>query len=142
MPIQLPATEVCSFCGTLSGRFPFTILENGPDVAIFVTREQRGLGHLLVLPIAHRPTVVDLAPAEAAAVMDGVQRAARAVSAAFDPAGICVWQNNGVPARQMVPHVHFHVAGTHPGGGTEWGPVPRLAITETDKLGELLQPHL
>ncbi len=142
MPIQLPESEVCSFCGTLSGRFPFTILERDADVAIFVTREQRGLGHLLVLPVAHRPTVVDMPAAEAAAVMRAVQRAARAVSAGFDPDGICVWQNNGVPARQMVPHVHFHVAGTRPGGGTEWGEVPRLSITETDQIGALLKPHL
>lgn len=133
---------MCSFCGTLDGRFPYTILERGDDVAIMVTREQRGVGHLLVLPIAHRETVLDLSPAEAAAVMAGVQRAARVLSAAHDPDGICVWQNNGVPARQTVPHVHFHVAGTLPDGGTEWGDVPKLSVAETDAIAATLRPYL
>jgi histidine triad (HIT) family protein len=132
----------CSFCGTLDGEFPYTILCRDDETAIMVTREQRGVGHLLVIPIAHRATVLDLAPDEAAAVMTGVQRAARALSAAYDPEGICVWQNNGVPARQMVPHVHFHVAGTLPGGGTEWGEVPRLSVPETDAIAEKLRPYL
>ena len=142
MAIAVPETETCSFCGTLDGRFPYTILERGDDVAIMVTREQRGVGHLLVLPIAHRETVLDLAPAEAAAVMAGVQRAARILSAAHDPDGICVWQNNGVPARQTVPHVHFHVAGTLPAGGTEWGDVPTLSVAETDAIAATLRPYL
>ncbi|BCJ36706.1 hypothetical protein Athai_42090 [Actinocatenispora thailandica] len=142
MAIAIPETERCSFCGTLAGDFPYTILHRDDETAIMVTREQRGVGHLLVIPIVHRATVLDLAPDEAAAVMAGVQRAARALSAAYDPDGICVWQNNGVPARQMVPHVHFHVAGTLPGGGTEWGEVPRLSVPETDTIAEQLRPYL
>lgn len=142
MPIELPDADPCSFCVTLAGAHPFTVLERGPRVAIFVTREQRGLGHLLVLPVEHRPTVLDLTYEEGAAIMDSVRRAARAVTAAYDPAGICVWQNNGVPAHQAVPHVHVHVAGTYPGRGTEFGRVPRLAVAETDRIGDLLRPHL
>lgn len=142
MAIALPEAAVCSFCGTLAGDFPYTILDRDDEVAIMVTREQRGVGHLLVIPVRHRATVLDLEPAEAAAVMAGVQRAARLVSAAHDPDGICVWQNNGVPARQTVPHVHFHVAGTLPGGGTEWGDVPRLSVAETDAIADRLRPYL
>jgi histidine triad (HIT) family protein len=74
--------------------------------------------------------------------MDGVVRATRAIIAAFDPEGVAVWQNNGVPAHQSVPHVHVHVAGTLPQGGTEWGPVERLAVAQTDLIAERLRPHL
>jgi histidine triad (HIT) family protein len=140
--IAVPETGSCSFCGTLEGRLPFTVLDRNDEVATLVTREQRGLGHLLVIPVQHRCTVLDLAPDEAAAVMAGVQRAARLVAEVYDPAGICVWQNNGVPAHQTVPHVHFHVAGTLPGGGTEWGEVPRLSVAETDAIAAKLRPYL
>ena len=142
MAIAVPETAACSFCGTLDGRFPYTILARDDEVAIMVTREQRGLGHLLVIPVEHRPTVLDLDPREAAAVMTAVQRAARLVSAAYDPDGICVWQNNGVPANQTVPHVHFHVAGTFPGRGTDWGEVPRLSVAETDAIAATFRPYL
>ncbi|MFI9842453.1 HIT family protein [Nonomuraea sp. NPDC051941] len=69
-------------------------------------------------------------------------RAARAIAAAYDPGGIAVWQNNGAPAHQTVPHVHFHVAGTLPDGGTRWGEVPRLDLDETDGIAKRLSLHL
>ena len=74
--------------------------------------------------------------------MDAVARATRAILGAFDPGGVAVWQNNGIPAHQTVPHVHIHVAGTLVGGGTQWGDVERLATTVTDQIAARLQPHL
>ena len=142
MPIDVPHEAECSFCDYLAGRRPYTLLDRSDLVAILVTREQRGVGHLLVIPIAHRETILDVEPTEAAALMAGVQRAARAVAAAYDPAGISVWQNNGIPSRQSVPHVHVHVAGTLPEGGTHWDEVPRLPIDETGAIAARLRPFL
>jgi len=53
-----------------------------------------------------------------------------------------VWQNNGIPAHQSVPHVHVHVAGTLPDGGTDWGDVERLTVAETAAIAEQLRAHL
>jgi hypothetical protein len=75
-------------------------------------------------------------------LMNAVRRAARAIAAAYDPGGIAVWQNNGAPAHQTVPHAHFHVAGTLPGGGTRSGEVPPLDLDETDAITKRLSPHL
>ena len=74
--------------------------------------------------------------------MDATIRAVCAIQGAFDPEGIAVWQNNGLPADQIVPHVHVHVAGTLPGGGTQWGAVQRLPTEATDRIAEQLEPHL
>jgi hypothetical protein len=38
----------------------------------------------------------------------------------------------------MIPHLHFHVAGTLPGGGTEWGSVKERSIAETDDIAARL----
>lgn len=142
MPIRVPTPARCSFCDYLSGVKPFTILERTPLTATLVTREQRGSAHVLVITTAHRETLLDLEAQEAAAVMDGVQRAARAITAAHDPDGIAVWQNNGTPASQSVPHVHVHVAATLPGGGTNWGDVPALSLDETAEIAARLSRHL
>jgi histidine triad (HIT) family protein len=142
VPILLPTPERCSFCDYLSGHRRFTILDRTPLTAMLVTREQRGAVHVLVIPVRHRETVLDLHPAEAAALMVDVQRASRAIAAESDPEGIAVWQNNGTPAHQSVPHVHVHVAATLPGGGTNWGDVPALPVDETDRIGDRLRPHL
>ncbi len=53
--------------------------------------------------------------------------------------GIAVWQNNGVSAGQAIGHVHFRVAGTLDGGGTEWGRVPEISIEETDEIANRLR---
>jgi len=141
VPLLLPNDDPCSFCEYLAGRRPYTILFRDELTATLVTREQRGRGHVLVIPVAHRATILDLAPEEEAVLLSAVSRAARTISAMYDADGVAVWQNNGTPAHQTVPHVHFHVAATLPDGGTHWGPVPTLTISETDALGAMLREH-
>lgn len=142
MPLVVPPPDPCSFCDYLSGRRSYTILDRNDRVALLVTYEQRGRGHLLVVPVRHRVTLLDVAVDEHAALMGGVVRATRAIVGGFDPEGVAVWQNSGVPAHQSVPHVHFHVAGTVTGGGTIWGEVERLDMAQTDAIADRLRPHL
>jgi histidine triad (HIT) family protein len=66
----------------------------------------------------------------------------RAIAAAYKAEGLTVWQNNGLPAHQAIPHVHFHVAGTLLEGGTEWGDVDEDSVAETDAIAERLRPYL
>ena len=132
-------SQACAFCDYLAGRRPFTIVARGTRVAILVTREQRGIAHLLVVPLKHRPTILDLADDELGAMMWSVREAARAIVAAESPPGISVWQNNGLAANQAIPHVHFHVAGTLPQGGTERGEVPEVSLRETNLIAQRLR---
>lgn len=140
--IEVPELKPCPFCDYLSGARPFTILTRDELSATLVTREQRGSGHLLVVPVVHRPTLLDLKAEEAAVVMASVIAATRAITDAYEPEGIAVWQNNGIPAHQTIPHVHFHVAGTLPEGGTEWNHVEETSLAETDRIAAKLRPFL
>jgi histidine triad (HIT) family protein len=87
----------------------------------------------------HLETILDMNDAEAAAIMDDVRKVARLIDSAYGRPGIAIWQNNGSSANQAIPHVHFHVAGTLEGGGTERGPVPELSISETDAIAARLR---
>ena len=49
--LDIPEQEPCAFCDYLSGARPFTILYRNDLIAVLVTREQRAIGHLLVLPV-------------------------------------------------------------------------------------------
>jgi histidine triad (HIT) family protein len=137
--IVLPTSESCPFCAFLRGEKPYTILRRSELVAILVTREQRGVSHLLVVPVRHCPTILDLRDEESGVLMNEIRHAARIVDAAERRPGIAVWQNNGTTANQAVAHVHFHVAGTLEEGGTTWGEVPRLSVAETDAIAERLR---
>jgi histidine triad (HIT) family protein len=140
--LNVPDAYPCAFCDYLSGARPFTILHREELAAILVTREQRGLSHLLVITTRHAPTVLDINDAESEAVMRLVREAARAIDEVEQRPGISVWQNNGVEAHQAIPHFHAHVAGTVPGGGTEWDEVHELSIEETERIAVSLRPAL
>jgi len=138
--LEVPELERCPFCDYLNGTRPFTILSRTETVATLVTREQRGVGHLLVIPVKHRPTLLDLTADEASAVMQSVVAAAGAITVGYEVPGVAVWQNNGIPAHQTIPHVHFHIAGTLPEGGTEWDEVDESSIFETEVIANRLRP--
>ncbi|WP_410650952.1 HIT family protein [Amycolatopsis sp. cmx-4-54] len=140
--IQIPHTPGCAFCDYLAGRRPFTILERRELSAALITREQRGLGHVLVIPVNHRETVLDLNEAEGTALMSHMIRVSRAVAEFTESSGIAIWQNNGVSADQTIPHVHFHIAGTLPDGGTDWGEVAELSLAETGRIASNLRKFL
>lgn len=137
--ITLPDNDTCAFCAYLNGERPYTILSRTDKTATFVTREQRGHPHLLVLPLRHVPTILELTDEETAAIAVEVRNAAVLINRAYSKPGIAVWQNNGVPAGQAISHVHFHVAGTLPGGGTEFGDVEEISVAQTDKIAEILK---
>ena len=140
--IVVPDAYPCAFCDYLSGSRPYTILLREELAAVLVTREQRGVSHVLVVPVRHAPTVLDLATKESHAIMDLTQRAASAIDQADKRPGISIWQNNGIEANQAIPHFHIHVAGTVPGGGTEWDDVDELSVADTEAIAERLRPHL
>jgi histidine triad (HIT) family protein len=132
--IDLPSDGACAFCAYLRRERPYTILFRTADTATLVTREQRGNPHLLVIPLRHIPTILELTDAEAASIAIAVREAARAIDRAYSKPGIAVWQNNGVPAGQAISHLHFHVAGTLRNGGTERGEVEEISVAETDAI--------
>lgn len=74
--------------------------------------------------------------------MAAVKRAAAAIDRVYHRSGIAAWQNNGIPAHQSIGHVHFHVAGTLNGGGTNWGEVEKLSVDDTRELASRLAPYL
>lgn len=139
--IVLPDAYPCAFCDYLSGARPFTVLHRDENAAVLVTREQRGVSHLLIVTTRHVPTILELEVDETHAVADLLRRAAVTIDKVDQRPGISVWQNNGVEAHQAIPHFHFHVAGTMERGGTELGEVRELSLEETDAIAERLRPY-
>ncbi len=93
---------------------------------------------MLVLPVRHVTTILELTDLEVASVAIAVRDVAILIDRAYSKPGIAVWQNNGVPAGQTISHVHFHVAGTLEGGGTEFGPVKEISVSKTDEIAKKL----
>ncbi|WP_071658909.1 HIT family protein [Duganella sp. HH101] len=132
--LDIPKNTRCAFCDYLSGNRPYTVLHKDENIAILVTREQRGLGHVLAIPIRHVESILDIEDEEAAELMKVIRKVATAIDQAYGRPGISIWQNNGIPAGQAIAHVHFHIAGTLEIGGTERGTVPEISLEETNAI--------
>jgi histidine triad (HIT) family protein len=138
MPIEVPQPERCPFCNYIINRASqWAVVEELDDSLAFLPPRQHGRGHMLVIPKRHASTVLDLEAAEAVAIMQHVHRLANALAKAFDPAGLNIFQNNGVTAGQTVPHYHVHIVPSYPGDPP--GRIFRSEDFERQPYEELIQ---
>ena len=103
----------CIFCKLVAGEIPAaTIYEDALTIA-FMDIGQVNPGHVLVATKRHAVTLLELTPAECAAVMQTAQRVAQAAEQAFGPDGITLFQANGAAGGQTVFHFHLHMLPRH-----------------------------
>ncbi len=114
----------------IRGELPSYRVYEDEQVYAFLDIAPQSDGHLLVVPKESRETLGELSDDSAAAIGRVLPRICRAVAKATGSPHCNVLQNNGRPAGQAVPHVHFHVIPafgrrSEPGQGlhTVWRPV-------------------
>ena len=88
-----------------------------PQCLAFMDLMPQSPGHTLVIPREPAENIFDLSADGLSVLVATTQRVARAVKAAFQPAGIMILQLNGADAGQTVFHIHFHVIPRYPGEG-------------------------
>ena len=110
----------CLFCGIISHDVDAAVVEEDDRTVAFMDLRQPtwpdGI-HVLVVPRRHVEQVDQLAPDDAAALMNAVVGVARSVKSHCAPEGLSVWSSNGPAAFQEVPHVHMHVLARKHGDG-------------------------
>ncbi len=107
----------CVFCKIVARQIPATVVHEDADALAFMDIGQVNPGHVLVAAKAHAENIYALEDAQAGAVFRAAARVARAIRAAFSPAGLSVYQANGKPAGQTVFHFHIHLVPRHEGDG-------------------------
>ncbi len=97
----------CLFCRIAAGEFPAHVVDDGPEMIVFLDHHPLFPGHCLVVPKSHYGTLNDVPSQEVATIFSCVQRVARAVESGLAADGTFVAMNNRVS--QSVPHLHVHV---------------------------------
>ncbi|SDY46099.1 histidine triad (HIT) family protein [Evansella caseinilytica] len=116
-------SEDCIFCKIVQGQIPSAKVYEDEKVIAFLDLSQVTKGHTLVIPKRHEENVYELSEDSAKAVFTAVPKVAKALKAAFDPAGINMLNNNGKAAGQTVFHYHVHLLpryGKGDGFGAVW----------------------
>lgn len=109
MKFELPPYEECSFCQDLSGDRECAFITKNEYAAAEVDERQYERGAMLVIPRAHRESILDIDEPELMAVYAMVRQIAKAAAIAFGALGMNIFQNNGTKAGQHEPHFHVHV---------------------------------
>ncbi len=98
----------------------------------FLDRRPVFKGHVLVVPRAHRETIVDLAPAEVGPLFERVRQIADALEVGLGADGTFVATNNRVS--QSVAHLHVHVVPRHRGDGLRGFFWPRVSYADDEEM--------
>jgi histidine triad (HIT) family protein len=113
--IKLASYDSCSFCEYGAGTRACAVIRRTEHVLSFVNLRQYEKGALLVIPIRHASTVVDLSLDTLMLVHAEAALLGRALVRAFNATGLNIFQNNGIDAGQHVAHFHTHVVPRYPG---------------------------
>ncbi|MEQ8396600.1 HIT family protein [Thalassobaculum sp.] len=105
------------FARILRGEIPCARVYEDEDTLAFMDAGQVNPGHVIVASKHPCATILDLTDDQAAALFRTAAKVARAVDAAFAPAGITILQANQPAGWQTVPHVHLHVLPRHENDG-------------------------
>lgn len=107
----------CVFCRIVAKEIPATVVHEDAATLAFMDIGQVNPGHVLVASKAHAQDLYALDESQAGAVFRAARLVARAIREAFSPPGLSVYQANGAPAGQTVPHFHIHLVPRHDGDG-------------------------
>jgi histidine triad (HIT) family protein len=103
------------FCAIARGEAQADIVFRDQRVCAFLDARPLFKGHVLVVPVAHYETIVDLPVAEIPSLFGAVARIAGALERGLGADGVFTGNNNRIS--QSVPHLHVHVVPRHKGDG-------------------------
>ena len=121
------------FAKILRGELPCHEVFQDDMTLAFMDIMPRVPGHTLVIPKAPSRNILDIAPADIAAVMATAQKIARAQMTAFAADGITIQQFSETAGGQVVFHTHVHVMPRHE--GVRLGP-PATVMADKAELAE------
>ncbi|MGH2835130.1 MAG: HIT family protein [Solirubrobacteraceae bacterium] len=116
----------CIFCKILAGELPASIVDEDEHTIAFMDINPATRGHALVIPRAHTTDLLEIEPAQLAAVNIAAKRLAARAKQRLGADGVNVINSCGAAAWQTVFHFHLHVIPRYQGDPLRlpWTPAP------------------
>lgn len=129
----------CIFCKIVAGEIPCAKVYETDVVLAFLDIAPVNAGHVLVLPKAHHPTLMDIPSDMGGDLTVALSAVGKAVMEATGADGLNLMQNSYEAAGQVVHHVHFHLVPRHAGDGLKlWPQAPYDDADEMPRLAETI----
>jgi histidine triad (HIT) family protein len=129
-------------CQIVRGELPAAVVARDEQLIAFLDHRPVFKGHVLVSPVAHVDTLLDLPAELMTPLLTLTQRVAAAVVGALGAQGTFVAVNNVVS--QSIPHLHVHVVPRTKGDGLRgfFWPRTQYAAGEIDAYRDLIAEAL
>lgn len=116
----------CIFCKIVAGELPASIVDEDEQTIAFMDINPATRGHALVIPRTHAADLLEIDPAQLAAVSIAAQRLAGRAKERLGADGVNVINSCGAAAWQTVFHFHLHVIPRYEGDPLRlpWTPAP------------------
>ena len=118
-------------CQIVRGELETALVTRTDDLVAFLDHRPVFKGHVLISPVRHVDTLLDLPPELMQPLLTLAQQVAAALQAAFGCQGTFVAMNNVVS--QSVPHLHLHVVPRTKGDGLRGFFWPRTTYAEGEQ---------
>ncbi|MDY6764273.1 MAG: HIT family protein [Halobacteria archaeon] len=107
----------CIFCQIVEGEIPSRTVYEDDYVMAFLDVNPLSRGHTVVIPKNHFENLQEMDDPDASAVYSALHNLVEPVTDAVGTSSCNVGINNGEPAGQEIPHVHFHIVPRFEGDG-------------------------
>lgn len=107
----------CVFCKIIAKEIPAAAVYEDDAALAILDVHPRALGHVMVLPKKHYPTILEVPSGELGALFTAVQKVTAAIQKALHPDGFTIGVNHGEVSGQAVPHLHIHILPRFRGDG-------------------------
>lgn len=114
----------CVFCRIISGELPCAKVYEDDKILAFLDLAPARAGHTLLAPRLHAATLLDMAPGQGEALVQGMRAIGRVLRSELGAEGFNCIQNNFPAAGQVVMHLHWHIIPRFTGDnlGLAWKP--------------------
>jgi histidine triad (HIT) family protein len=99
----------CLFCKIIAKQIPAEVIYEDDHTLAFLDIRPRSVGHAVVVPREHAPTIVALSDAGLAPLFLAVKHVDQLLSRALMPDGMTIGINQGRASGQEVEHLHVHL---------------------------------
>ncbi|HUX35579.1 MAG TPA: HIT family protein [Candidatus Paceibacterota bacterium] len=99
----------CLFCRIASKEIGAEVIYEDEGNMAFLDIHPRAPGHAMVIPKAHRETILDVPEEELGLLFAAVKKTASMLSKALKPDGFTIGINHGKASGQEVGHLHIHI---------------------------------
>ena len=126
----------CLFCKIVDKKIPAKVIYENDSVVAFLDIMPRAVGHALVIPKMHAPTLLDLPEEKVSELFAAVKRVDAMLVKALALEGVTIGINQGEASGQEVKHLHVHLLPRwqNDGGGAIQSVVNRPGAESVDAI--------